>query len=326
MYPENISNISNNQTKIDIPQNTMCNFNVLMVYLMPIVSLIGIVSNGLSTIIFYKIVSDKTKNFVFYYSFKCLQAKSFYDLCLFLVHIFIPIYYNESSNSLISLIWFIYFFHYGESLFLLGSNIFEIISMIGFYTIISKKTNKIKRLRFVYLFIFVSIASILFNILILFRYFIANTSDGYQFIKSNFYLMELDKYIRFIETFIRDILSLMIIILINLLMIINIKHASVKRKALKINASENLIKKAHRKAFLMVFVVSLIYLIGRIPLMIYYLPFEKFDTSLWQCFYNWSLLPYYLSYTLNIFIYHFYNKHFRDYFKKLCHIFIINKK
>ena len=321
------SNVLNNYTNDDRPLmiNRECSFKVLMVYLMPLVSLIGILSNGLSTIIFHNILSDKTKKFVFLYSFKCLQAKSLYDLSLFLIHIFIPIYYVDSSaNSLGSIVWYIYFYNYGESVFLFVSNIFEIISMLDFYTIISNKSNIIKQFRFIYVFLFVSIFGFLFNILILFRYQIVNTSNGYRDIKSNFYSTQLDRYLRFVETFIRDILSLMIIFLINLMMIVKMKKASVKRQSLKLVNSVNLINKAHRKAFLMVFVVSLIYLIGRIPLMVYYLPFEKYETSLWQCYYNWSLLPYYLSYSLNIFIYYFYNKHFRDYFKKLCHIFIVD--
>jgi hypothetical protein len=323
---ENISNILNNHTINDILSSRICSYQILMVFIMPAVSIIGILSNGLSSLIFYQIIRSKNKKFIFLYSFKCFQAKSICDLSLFIIHIFIPIYYNESFNSIMSIIWFIYFYNFGQSILLVGSNLFEIISMIEFYTIISNKKNKIKRFRFICIFIFVSIYSILSNILILFRYEIVYTSNGYKDRRSSFYEMIVDKYFRFIETFFRDILSLIIVVSINLLMIVKIKKASVKRQSLKLDSSVNLITKAHRKAFLMVFLISLIYLVGRIPLMIYYLPFEKVDITRWQCFYNFSLLPYYLSYTLNIFIYYFYNKHFRDYFKKLCKNFIFKRK
>jgi hypothetical protein len=139
-----------NETNFSAPQ-LFCGDQALELYVLPIISLFGIVLNALNIIVFAKMIRSDIVN-LFVFAFKCFLAKSIYDLVQFLFQILTPIYYasNDDSHSLFACIWFIYLYNFGETVVEFGSAFFEVCSLIEYFMIINKMNNPIKKLGFKY--------------------------------------------------------------------------------------------------------------------------------------------------------------------------------
>ena len=317
--------ILNNSNETNIFGDISCGDEPLMIYVLPFISFVGIILNLLCIIVFSMIIKKELNNqTIFIFGHKCFLARSIHDFIQFVFQIFTPIYYckqqcDSISKSFISQIWFIYFFNFAESVNEYNSAFFEVASMLECYTMINNYVNALKKIPFSFLFLIVLAWSICHNISIIFRFKIVPVSDQneYQIQKTDYYNSTFDTYLRFIEIFIRDILSFIILFILYILIFLTIKNRSKIKRGIsnKTKYKSNGVKnadKATNKILVMVITSSSIYLMGRLPLMIYYLPYNKnLIPIFWSCFYNISLLPFYLSYAVSFFIYFFFNNNFK---------------
>jgi hypothetical protein len=303
---------------------TSCGDEPLMIFVLPIISLICIVLNLLCIIIFSMIIHKESNNLMFIFGHKCFLAKSIHDFMQFIFQIFTPIYYCKEqcgsiSKSFISQIWYIYFFNFAETINEFSSAFFEVASLLECYTMINNYINVLKKISFGILFMIVLLWSICQNISILFRFSIVPISDKNEFRveRTDYYNTKFDTYLRFIEIFIRDILSFILILILYILIYLTVRDRSKQKRKIsrqgrvESNGLKNA-DNAKNKILTMSILNSLIYVICRLPLIVYYLPYEKNSNPIfWSCFYNISLLPFYLSYSHSFFIYFFYNNNFK---------------
>jgi hypothetical protein len=321
-----------NSTSLD------CKIEIIQIYILPIMSIFGILFNGLSIITFSHMIIKNPK-LLFLFCFKSYLSKSISNFLLFIIQIFGFLYYCRQcglSNSLFSNIWFVYFFNFAQTPFVSCSAFYEIIALIDFLSIIKNGKNFLHKIKFRYLFIGVLIASFLFESFILFRYEIisqsTNVSTIFAIKKTNFYDLELDKYLRFIDIFVRHIFSFFLIIILNILILYEIRKSAKRKQNInqrnnknKVNIRDkNIAEKATRKTLFILIITSSLYLMGHILLIVYYLPFDKSNKqSFWLCYYyDLALTPFYFSYICHFFIYFGFNKHFQNSFN----IIFINRK
>lgn len=154
------------------------------------------------------------------------------------------------------------------------------------------------------------------------------TNSYYMTSYTDFQKLTLDKYIRFAQSIFREDMILLVIVCINTLIVISVRrsinnkgrmYGTQQRKLSQVKHILNRGEKAKTKAKIMVTVIGINYTLGHIPLSIYYLPFVP-KTHFWSCFYVISWIPFYLSYTLSLFVYFKFNTFFRStlisYFKR----------
>jgi hypothetical protein len=116
--------------------------------------------------------------------------------------------------------------------------------------------------------------------------------------------------IKFIHSFIRDILLEIMIAIISIMTLIYIRHWIIKRKNL--NNSNEGIEKSEINLTLMILTTSLVNFIGHIFSFLFSLPSIDINSD---CLNATSNLLLYTSYSINFFIYLIFNKHFKSYLK-----------
>lgn len=323
-------NESNNSSNIS--SDLFCPSIIITLYVIPIISGLGIVFNALSVFVFSKMLLIKPRINPL---FKILYIKSILELCLFLFNVFMPMYYCQECNisqSWISQIWYIYIFNYAEDVVITCSIVFEILASLQCYLNLMGKSklfcwnmSKISsHLRLV--FFVVLVACMAYSSFIIFRFEVVLVQDHdidyFKAIITEYYKSQFDSYFRFVQNCIRDILPIIVLFLIHTVLLISIQErvqikrnfSSLQRLQQSIQTSSNTsIDVYKRNTILTVIFSGLIYVVGHIPLVIYYLPFNKLDQEFWSCYYEFSFIPFYMSYLPNFFIYCFFNKLFSKY-------------
>jgi Trk-type K+ transport system membrane component len=115
-----------------------------------------------------------------------------------------------------------------------------------------------------------------------------------------------------IHSFVRDILCLIILATINIITLVLMKRSLKKKRYIANESEKSKAEKVEKKLTYMVFVTSLIYILGHCSLFIYFIPIEQLRG---KCLNNIIWILYYLSNLFNFFIYLSFNKHFKNYFK-----------
>lgn len=317
---ENLSQttIRNNTETCDV---SWFKFYIIQLYIIPLISLIGFLTNFSCTIIFISIIKKlKSSHGAMHHYF---LAKSITDLVIFVVTAMSPIFFCKScsvSTHIIANIWFKFFYNFGEEAMILCSATFQIASLVDCYLSLSSSSNVCTVKTFKLLSVFTISLSLILSLVILFRFEIVKVNEPYsnstKYIIEKTFLYEsnIDKYLRFFQTVLRDYVTLVLMIICSLLIIVSMKNLMNKKKVLSGNASKLI--KLKRKVVSALAISSLIYIIGHIPLCIYYLPFDK-NSTFWSCYYSYSLVPFYSSYIFGFFIYLKYNKNFKACFFKL---------
>ena len=304
--------------------------DMLMTYPIPIISLFGIITNSISIIVFLKII-QQNNNSVYTFLNKCILSKSINDCIQLIFQIFSPILFCKKcglSNQILPQIWFIYFFHFGESVVIFNSSLFEMAAVFEQLCLFKNSFNFLKKIKnFNILFILITFCGILFNIIIFFRFEINTQTNfynnstiySYNVDKSLYYHSTFDRYIRFTETLLEDILTFIILLILSLLILVELNWASIKKnKVHQVSTQKrNIFDRAHKKFTNLIIMSCLVYLLGQMPLIVYYIPFDKNDQQFWYEYYYWSLVTFYFSYLVNFFIYYFFNRNFEYCFKLL---------
>jgi hypothetical protein len=136
-------------------------------------------------------------------------------------------------------------------------------------------------------------------------------------------------YILELSTFIlRDVVLVIVLILINVLMVIEVKKSLNKKLEItSINGNNNYkstsIKRSQRKLTKMVITDSLIGFFSRLTTVIYFLLKDVHDQYLLKLFLYTVFLIITLSYGAKFFIYYYFNRRFRNFFKKEFYLFLV---
>jgi hypothetical protein len=134
------------------------------------------------------------------------------------------------------------------------------------------------------------------------------TTTFYEREKCDFYSTSLFTLIEFIQTLMRDIIIVTILLIINLFILIKIKHVRKRKKRLQVGNNQiNLnATRAENRKIKMIFTLFLLYVFVYIPTFISYrFPFGISYVSI--IFQSFTEFIYYLSYSTFILIYFFFN-------------------
>ena len=329
-YDNNSNNITTNDNIY------VCPSEIVTVYLTPAISFFGILFNLFSTIVFTRMIQRNRSINILY---KILYIKSILVLFMYVLNVFMPIYYCKScsiSSSLVAQVWFIYFFNYAEDFLLTSSLVFEIMAALQCYFNLTSKGQtrqllclKASSLSMFWIVLIVLGLSMLWSSLILFRFQIVNDNKADNSSSNNHYRIETtdyfnsstDRFIRFVQIFIRDIISVIVLLAIQAVLIVFIqKRVEAKQNFTNLTQQQSSpvsLERCKQKTILMVVSSGLIYVIGHIPLLLYYLPFYKYNQEFWSCYYVISLVPFYFSFLPHFIIYSFFNKIFSKHLKEI---------
>jgi hypothetical protein len=276
---------------------------------------VGAILNLFCIIIFIKII--KTERSENGHMFKYLFIKSIFDFIYQSSQLPSIYYYNYSHQSYIMQFWYKWMVYYLTIIASVASVYFEVAAVLDCLIMISNRLL-ICRKRACFITITIIIITFFFIFYIPWslriQIFIKNSNTtstssiiySHKTINRGYF-----NYFKIIHTFIRDIVPIVLIVIINILIFLFIKSATKRRELLeKTGNQSNLLMsslKAQRNKFKMILVTALIYIL-HVPFIISY----TFDVS--QCFTYVSKLLFLTSYAIPIFSYFFFNKKFRRYF------------
>lgn len=329
----NSSLVPENQTQSN--SSFYCPSEQITLYVIPTISGLGIISKLLSSLVFGCMIFKKADANPL---FKILFVKSIIELFLFVINVFIPIYYCTGcsiANTLLAQIWYIYFFNYAEDFTIAAAVIFEIIAELQSYFILtaSKQGNQqilcIHTSSILKVFLCVLVSCMTNSSLILFRYQIIkidktnSTSYAYTTETTSYYNSKFDTIMRFLQSILRDFVSLIILIVIQIVLIVFIKRRMQAKESLSSSRSNSTksqsqgYEKFKQKTITMMILNGVVYVIGHMPLLIHYLPFTQGNSEFWSCYYVISFIPFYTSYLPQILVYAYFNKKFSHHLKQI---------
>ena len=126
-----------------------------------------------------------------------------------------------------------------------------------------------------------------------------------------------------IHTVIRDGICVLAIIVLNILIMIQMRRAMATKKIIgshgnKASSSKIKARRAEQKITIMVILTGIKEAILHILLLVYYLPVPQFrDIALDDCYQDTLFFLYILSYSVNFFFYIFFNNNYRETFTEL---------
>ena len=321
--------------------------NTFQAYVFPLLSLIGII---LSIFIFFIFSNSSFKQNVYAF-LKYESVFIWLDLCATSFPIFI--YRSELDKSYFKCFYTIYLIVILKSVLEMTGILCHIMSSIELLLFISNKQRPFQKvpnivIGLVLFLISASIYSYKFFTLFIdsepygplfnnatnktsFQYF------GYKISSTKFDKSFTKKLIEIIAFTIRDGISLIVLLGLNVLIYFKIKKTIAKKKKIfKLNFSffttnnrnetniSNKLKRSKRKTAFMVLIVSICYTIGRIPIMISFIIRNLYDeTNQMRIFKIASVISVILSYDSYFFIYYFTNNNFKKLFRQYfnCPIF-----
>jgi hypothetical protein len=285
----------------------------------------GIVTNFICIIVFYKIIKNEIKVSNMY---NYLLVKSMNDFLLFAINSFQWAYYCTNNCGLRNFywlqIWYVYFYYFGDDLLLLSSGFLEVIATFDCFLLITKRLKVFMcRNAFILVIVIVYSISSLLSVYNIVRFKIISkqvkisaneTKIIYDKMNTNFYVSSLYEYCKLMVTIVRDYLTLLFILVINSLILLNMKKMSARKKAMmRCNSNNRLVQrsvKAGRNKFKMITFTGVKYLTFHLPMsirsLLRFLNYHYLDCIGGNLF---DLMIF--SYTISLFIYILFNKLFR---------------
>jgi hypothetical protein len=263
--------------------------------------------------------------------FRYLLLKSIIDVLIFLIRASEVIYFSEIlhiNQTLIMKIWFLWFYLYAQSVFVITSGMLEVIATFTCYIAISNKLEILKtKLSFYMISLTIILSASLFNIYILFSENIVrdeslNGTNSYSLNETNFYRTNFYENLQHINRILKDIVPLIGLVIFNTLIFVILHKTSKNKKVLLSNKpiTGQIVSTAlHAEVnkFKMILLVSLNYIIFRLPYVVLRLRSRKRDNEV-ECYYHiFSIFLYDFSFYLPIFFYYSFNKKFEKYLKLL---------
>ena len=319
----NLSNL----TVEDVSCPDKLSIAIINAYIMPAISVLGVILNLMSVIVLFQISKRKSaySNMLYYLLFKSIN-----DGLQFLINVFTPFYFCihcENSHSYIIIIWYIYFFYYAEDVLMLCSSLMELMATFDccIHIVEKMKFCYSKKIPFI-IAPFIQVFATIYYVPLLFEFKIEQLISfehsvkiqSYTYVLTDFYYSKAGKLFRIGHVVIRDIIPFMLLILLNFFIILKFR-TEVKRK-LKLNHNMKQTKSvqaainADKKNRIMILLSGLNFMIGHFGLILYYIqPFQA-SPQFWSCFVEFYYLPFYLSFVVNVFLYYVFNKNFRNQF------------
>lgn len=301
----------------------------ITVFILPIISIFGVLTNLISTVTFHRIIFNHDHKQAIAPMYYYLYTKSLTDCLMFALTAFSPIYFCQNcdiSKSWLAQFWNIYIFNYFTDVLLSISAIFEIAASFDIKFNLNQKFVKTRFIRFS---IIACLGSILFSLVNIFRFQIVYVSNEnnknityYKTIFSDYHSLTVDKYVRFIQSIIKDYIILITMCVFNVLIVISVRESMNKKEEIftnlkrvsKIRRVLSKTEKTKANAKIMVMVIGIVFVVGHMPLAVHSLPFINTDTEFWSCYYIITFIPFYLAYTVSFVIYIKFNKLFKIYF------------
>lgn len=345
--------------------------NVIENFLIPIITGIGIVTNTLCIVVFAKVIKDETKN-TSGHMFKYLLCKAIHDDIQFICSIFSVLYYCTtcaSYGTYAAQIWYIWFYWYMTYINSVCSGFLEVAATFDcLITINQKMTFCKKTIWFVLVVLGTLLYTGLFYTFKLFEFHIGkypkedhghhenSTASGYYYFYeyTSFHNSQPDKAFKVVHGVTRDVITLVVIVILNGLILISVKNKMARKKKLTSisvgTANQNASKtessmtqhptatfsvngapktreklsradRAAAKATTMVIMIGVNYLIGHGLMFVYYC-FLINPSVFKSCLFNLALALLFLSFATPFFIYLFFNKNFKA---KFLEVFVCSK-
>ncbi len=296
---------------------------------MTIYPLICTVGFLISSVCFITLLISKLKEKTFFY----LRIKSLLELFLLLFGILVPFLNCSSCNSKIHIITCIIIYKYLTNSFYLYATVIEIIIAANRHFILkSKKKNitKIKDKLFAFILFFSCLVVHVPNV---FENNIVNSdemNDSYRLEKSDFSKTDFFYYYIVCIGLVQNVLTVFLLIPINIMVVFEFKKfMTEKRKRLATESAKKNNHNEERKFNKMIIFHSLIFIYTRLiegiteMFQIYF--FIKPPSFMFNYyFYVLSIFVKYNTnffFSMNFFIYYWFNQPFRDSFKKIFTVF-----
>jgi hypothetical protein len=306
--------------------------NITNIFIIPILSVIGFITNLLSTIVFSLIIKNDQRDDMY----KHLLLKSILEMmgCLFSTFSAMCYYPGTLKYSYPIAIWIIWFEGYIIPALFMASTGFEIAATFNCAISIEKKMKWCeKRLSF-WIWV-VSILVLSFGIemfwLFTFSIFEFNYTDQFNrtyhgyFVWLNADLLSKSTIVTLglVQSIIKHVIFLLILLTLNCYILFKLIQIGRRKRRLTTNSSSNQnINRAENRKIIMMIVLFLIFLLCHFPDFLYYVILElhinissKFLDVL--SYYGSVLL--YSSYCISFFVYFAFNNIFKRLFLKIIH-------
>jgi hypothetical protein len=301
-------------------------------YLDLFISFIGSILNILCIIGFLNIkeIRHQRKTNVFRYllaksvvdSYTLLRNLIFSSVFCPVVDCFLTRYYVSCNISLV-------FNNYIGRISLLMSILLELAANFNRYRIITNKFIFLNKISIYFKFLLIILYCFSFYVYIFFQENCLipdqslNETMSYYIYVTNFTNTELGIGLKFMHTFIRDVICIILIMVLNIFTLIFMRQSFKRKRELAFNpqssqsANKNdqnrKLEKSENNLTYLVLTSSLINILGHIILFINMLPINSIKSD--SCFNSIAPFLLYFSYSINFFVYYFFNKHFKSYFK-----------
>jgi hypothetical protein len=291
---------------------------IIGIYIFAVVLIIGTILNLISLIVFYRVVREERSNRG--NMFKYLLMKCICDFLLTLLFLPSTLMINEESYIKVALYkWNYYYF---MNIFSTCSSIYEIFSSLDCLFFISKKSNWfIKKTVFYFVNIFILMFTVPFYTPGLFRYQMVQDERGYYLEETPFKQSTFIKhYFLSFHYFMRDGISLIASIIINLIIVLYLKQRTRMKVILTSNKGSFSVIAAHaseiKRMKLTIFTSFLV--IFRIPSVLNYSLFNYKS----NVYFNIALVSSYISYSISFFGFFLYNNKFKKILKQYIAILL----
>ena len=331
-----------------LPREINMQNDVIFTFIVPALSLFGLVFQALSLMVFS---NPRFKELLYHY----LKMESFNLLVNFLNASFKPVFHCftcKISKTYFAQLYFLIFIEYGSSVLELNAIINRIISTFCCYMLLCNKNSKTKCLFVLNYYKIINLIINFFSCVIFSFHLTTYRIIGMDFFDTNLnktntkFLLQRDKFsdsslkkILEVSAFIfRDGLSLSILTVLNILVFIRVKKSFSKKRKIfsssqidqidslretsffnhqKSNKKKvlNRINKFEYRHSIIVIVSCINYIIGRIPIMVYFILKNLSNEN--DLLLKGAVLTVFVSYNLNFFIYYLSNKRFQKILKEM---------
>jgi hypothetical protein len=297
------------------------------IYVIPILSIIGLIFNLLSTIVFSLIIKNGQRDDMF----KHLLLKSICETLGCFFSLFFPLYYygGTLTYTYIMIIWYIWFREYIIKALFMASIGFEIAATFSCAISIEKQMEWCeKKLSFWIWVLLILIASFGVELFPVFMFSMNEFTIINQFNRT------IHKYIAWPsylyskrlkyglgESIIKEVSFLVVLLSLNVYIIFKLIQIGRRKKRLTTNSSNiQNSNRAERRKIIMIIVLFLTFLLGHLPNVVYFAVDKVFlSSSFWSRFKIYGEMFLYLSYSTSFFIYLAFNNIFKSCFLKIIH-------
>ncbi len=304
------------------------------------ISACGFVLNLINIIVFFNITNSKQPSNA--NLFKYLLTKSicdFYILGFGVGFGVIDSYFKTQLQKYYPICMFRFIFdEYLCFVVQLISMFCEVASSFNRYRSIANKFNFLNKIPIKFKITFMIAYSMLFYVYKFFQkncatYKMVNSTELYYKLEHySFFLHSPQDYaLSIIHSLVRDGISSFIIIILNILIFAFMKKVFANKMEFNKSTNENnknnsknlqakKVERSQKNLIYMVFTTSLFTLIGHLLMFIYYLPIQLFRLN--NCLRSFSLLFFYLGFSISFFSYFSFNLHFKRFLlRKLVRFF-----